>query len=56
MTESVKEPDHPSSMRLERLQQVEHLLVRSPIPPRQMVHHDVFEVEVTNRDLIGIPV
>jgi hypothetical protein len=56
MTEMMEESDHTPSIRPERLEKLQHLLVCAPIPTGQMVDHDVLEVEVPDRHLVGITV
>lgn len=52
----MEKPDHPTPVRSEWLQELEHLLVGSPIPPGEMVDDHVLEVEVARRHLVGIAV
>ncbi len=54
MAQSVEEPGHPSSMRAKWLEQLQHLLVCSPRPASQVIHHDVLEMEVADIDLVGV--
>jgi hypothetical protein len=39
-----------------RLEELEHLLVGASIPTGEVVNDNVFEVEVTNSDLVGVSV
>ncbi len=56
MTQMMKKSDHTTSMRPERLEKLQHLLVCAPVSTGQVMHDDVLEVKVPDGHLIGITV
>ncbi len=54
MTQVVEKPDHPTPIWPERLEKLQHLLVRPSIPTRQVVDHHVLEVEIPDGHPIGV--
>ena len=56
MTQVVEKSDHTTAIWPERLQELQHLLVRPSIPTGQVVDHHVLEMEISDGHLIGVAV
>jgi hypothetical protein len=52
--EGVDEPGDPSPVGPKRIEQLEHLLIRSARPAGEVIDDHVLEVEISDIDLIGV--